>query len=83
MDAAGKFYGTTNGGGTNYGSVFKLTPNLERQLEAIQCSTGFLGLPENIPMLGVIMDAAGNLYGTTSEGSTNYGLVFEITPCGF
>jgi hypothetical protein len=28
----------------------------------------------------VIMDAAGNLYGTTAYGSDNGGLVFEITP---
>jgi uncharacterized repeat protein (TIGR03803 family) len=29
----------------------------------------------------VILDAAGNLYGTTSAGGTyGYGTVFEITP---
>ncbi|MFZ0953348.1 MAG: choice-of-anchor tandem repeat GloVer-containing protein, partial [Candidatus Sulfotelmatobacter sp.] len=81
MDAAGNLYGTTNGGGTNYGSVFKLTPTSSGWSYTVLHR--FLGLPGEYPYAGVIMDAAGNLYGTTSEGSTNYGLVFEITPCGF
>jgi uncharacterized repeat protein (TIGR03803 family) len=30
---------------------------------------------------GIIRDAAGNLYGTTSDGgSANLGIVFEVTP---
>jgi uncharacterized repeat protein (TIGR03803 family) len=33
------------------------------------------------PTAGVIFDAAGNLYGTTSTGgTTGYGTVFELTP---
>ena len=33
------------------------------------------------PEAGLIIDAAGNLYGTTNEGGTyNYGTVFELTP---
>src|ERR1019366_10452272 len=33
------------------------------------------------PQASLILDAAGNLYGTTSQGGTyNYGTVFELTP---
>ena len=33
------------------------------------------------PQAGLVMDAAGNLYGTTYNGGTyNYGTVFELTP---
>jgi uncharacterized repeat protein (TIGR03803 family) len=33
------------------------------------------------PEDGLILDAAGNLYGTTMSGGTyNYGTVFELTP---
>jgi len=31
---------------------------------------------------GLVMDPAGNLYGTTWGGAYHYGAVFEITPLG-
>jgi uncharacterized repeat protein (TIGR03803 family) len=35
------------------------------------------------PQAGLIFDAAGNLYGTTSQGgSSSAGMVFELTPAG-
>jgi hypothetical protein len=34
----------------------------------------------NDPRATVIIDAAGNLYGTAANGGIGYGLVFEITP---
>ena len=79
FDAAGNLYGTTTLGGTDgVGTVFELTP------------TGGGGWSEQVllnfgtggafPQAGLIFDAAGNLYGTTSEGGTNIGTVFELTP---
>ena len=36
-----------------------------------------------LPRAGLIFDAAGNLYGTTSEGGAySWGTVFELTPAG-
>jgi uncharacterized repeat protein (TIGR03803 family) len=79
FDAAGNLYGTTQFGGIHgWGTVFELTP------------TGGGGWSEQVllnfgtggafPQAGLIFDAAGNLYGTTSEGGTNIGTVFELTP---
>ena len=79
FDAAGNLYGTTSGGGAaGYGVVFKLRPHLdgtwtERVLHS------FIGFGK-YPYAPVIFDPAGNLYGTTTQGTNNYGLVFEITP---
>ena len=78
FDAAGSLYGTTYFGGTyGWGVVFKLAPTSSGWSERVLHS--FLGYGRR-PSGPVIFDRAGNLYGTTSEGSTNYGLVFEITP---
>jgi uncharacterized repeat protein (TIGR03803 family) len=87
FDAAGNLYGTTYYGGSNSrkecgfsgcGVVFKLTPTSRGWTETVLHT--FWGYGAN-PHGGVIMDAAGNLYGTTYAGSgTNNGLVFEITP---
>lgn len=84
-DAAGNLYGTTyNGGNSEYqcGSVYKMTPvrlrgetlYAERVIHSFQCTDG-----QN-PLAPVIVDAAGNLYGTTSEGASGGGTVFELTP---
>jgi uncharacterized repeat protein (TIGR03803 family) len=41
----------------------------------------FLDKPGVDPLAGLILDKAGNLYGTTSgDGKTTLGSVFEITP---
>jgi len=91
LDAAGNLYGTTEAGGgrgscTNWfgmpgcGTAFELTPNsqgrwTERVLHRFQG-----GL--NAPFGEVVLDEAGNLYGTASgeTGSSGHGGVFEITP---
>jgi len=65
MDAKGNLYGTTSGqdGGTN-GTVFKLT---KAGKETVLWD--FQGPPDGAePVAGVIMDAVGNLYGTTGLG---------------
>ena len=88
FDTAGNLYGATAmggpGSGLGYGTVFKLTPNTDGSwTESVlysfcplypNCSDGFY--PN-----GVILDHAGNLYGTTyGGGADGYGTVFEMTP---
>jgi len=101
FDAAGNLYGTTGAGGnfTAYcsqygcGTVFELTPNgsggwtetgLYRFCSQANCADG------QGPQYGsLVLDAAGNLYGTTYGGgidgsycNSGCGTVFELTPTG-
>jgi uncharacterized repeat protein (TIGR03803 family) len=64
-DAAGNLYGTTLAGGVSrYGTVFRLnTTGEETVLHSFGPDKG-----GDDPMGGLIEDAAGNLYGTASEG---------------
>ena len=85
FDAAGNLYGTTNFGGTHYGVVFKLTPGAngkwaETVLHRFDQSDGWA------PDGNVIVDAAGDVYGTTLNGGdfnqacpSGCGVVFKIT----
>lgn len=83
FDAAGNLYGTTYQGGTNLGTVFELTPKAsvgwtETILHTFGNSAGTDGYN---PVSGLILDSAGNLYGTTPVGgSNNVGIVFKLTP---
>jgi uncharacterized repeat protein (TIGR03803 family) len=97
MDSAGSLYGTTLGGGSGVGgTVFRLAPNTNGWTETVlynffcsqsSCADGAY------PYAGLLMDRAGNLYGTTTWGG-NYragycnfflrtyfcGVVFQLTP---
>jgi uncharacterized repeat protein (TIGR03803 family) len=80
MDRAGNLYGTTGRGGTGgAGVVFKLdTIGNETVLYSF---TG--GNDGGVPFAGVIMDRAGNLYGTTEFGGTGgAGVVFKLDTIG-
>jgi uncharacterized repeat protein (TIGR03803 family) len=71
FDAAGNLYGTTVYGGptgSNNGVVFKLAPNPDGTWteHVLHRFTG--GTDGANPLAGVILDAAGNLYGTTISG---------------
>src|SRR5664279_570642 len=84
FDAAGNLYGTTTTGGstgTGYGTVFELTPAAGGTWTE-QVLYSFRGGTDGTwPYAGLIFDAAGNLYGTTPNGSTNNGgIAFELTP---
>ena len=84
LDAAGNLYSTTRAGGTyGNGTVFKLSPNGSRGwTETVLHSFG-AGTDGEQLYTGLIFDAAGNLYGTTSGGGTyGNGTVFELTPAG-
>ncbi|MGA2905131.1 MAG: choice-of-anchor tandem repeat GloVer-containing protein [Candidatus Korobacteraceae bacterium] len=83
FDAAGNLYGTTGYGGTyNVGTVFELTPNGSGGwTEQVLHSFGSINNDGAGPYAGLIFDAAGNLYGTTTSGGTySDGTVFKLTP---
>jgi uncharacterized repeat protein (TIGR03803 family) len=85
----GSVYGTTPAGGLGFGVVFKLTP------PPTVCHTTICLWRETIlyrftggddggqPYAPVILDSAGNIYGTTQGGGTaGLGTVFKLTPSG-
>jgi uncharacterized repeat protein (TIGR03803 family) len=90
LDSAGNLYGTTIFGGTGNcdrgqgcGTVYKLSPGTggtwtETVYPFVTFADGYY------PEAGVILDSAGNIYGTTVHGGAYNGdidgTVFEITP---
>ena len=67
-DNAGNLYGTTANGGLHFGTVFELlTPDNRCCRENPVYSFGNSGDGKN-PYGGVVLDNAGNLYGTTVNG---------------
>jgi uncharacterized repeat protein (TIGR03803 family) len=82
-DAAGNLYGTTYTGGIyNYGTVFELLPKIgggwtEKVLHSFKEDGSDGGYPEGT----MIFDSAGNLYGITDSGGSDYeGTAFELSP---
>jgi uncharacterized repeat protein (TIGR03803 family) len=82
FDAAGNLYGVTEIGGTNgAGAVYKLSPTPSGGWKTTVLYD-FKGMPDAAnPYGGLILDAAGNLYGTTYFGGTSgMGAVFQLIP---
>jgi uncharacterized repeat protein (TIGR03803 family) len=84
FDKAGNLYGVTSRGGiSNYGVVFKLSPPAAGHAawtETVLSSFNG-GADGAYPQAGLVLDANGNLYGTTSGGGTfGGGTAFKITP---
>jgi hypothetical protein len=78
FDNAGNLYGTPLHG-NSAGVVFKLAPILNGGWHETVLHR-FTGAPSANPAAGVIFDALGNIYGTTSGGAAGKsGTVFEIT----
>jgi uncharacterized repeat protein (TIGR03803 family) len=81
FDAAGNLYGTTYYDGANdLGSVYKLAKSNGTWSESVLYS--FKGGSDgSSPISNVVVDSAGNLYGTTSEGGAgcSCGTVFKLT----
>ncbi|HXE51472.1 MAG TPA: choice-of-anchor tandem repeat GloVer-containing protein, partial [Tepidisphaeraceae bacterium] len=76
MDAAGNLYGTTQFGGANGdGTVFEIASGTG----VLTTLASFNGINGAVPVGGVTLDSAGNLYGTTKNGGSSAdGTVFEI-----
>jgi uncharacterized repeat protein (TIGR03803 family) len=93
FDGSGNLYGTTSAGGIgncalNCGLIFKISSRgKESTLHEFQG-----GSDGAVPVAGLTVDAAGNLYGTTSyggaggsncpEGTLGCGTVFKLAPDG-
>jgi uncharacterized repeat protein (TIGR03803 family) len=84
-DAAGNLYGTASGGGSfqgpcagsGCGTVFKLAPN--GKLKVLHT---FTGASDGATPLGLVRDAAGNLFGTASSGGDPDCGVGGVPGCG-
>lgn len=80
LDTAGNLYGTTQGGGTGeVGTVYQLMPSNGGWVENVLVN--FDVTDGSYPVGNLIIDASGNLYGTTEEGGPNGGgVVFKLAP---
>ncbi len=80
LDSSGNLWGTNEYGGPGGGgTAYKLTPsNGSWDFSVLYSFTAVYG--SQAPL---VMDQAGNLYGTTVNGGTyGYGTVFKLTPSG-
>jgi len=87
FDQTGNLYGATAGGGTDYrcqggcGTVFGLSPQPDGHWKETILHTFHMDANGYAPFAGPIVDAAGNLYGTTAWGGTrNGGTVYKLAP---
>jgi uncharacterized repeat protein (TIGR03803 family) len=93
-DSTGALYGTTaQGGGSDAGTVFKLTPATGLPWNESILYSFIGGSDGGGPFAGLIADSTGALYGTTTAGGnqscvpspdgvycSSYGVVFKLTP---
>ena len=75
MDSKGNLYGTTVAGGSGYGTVFAVNPTTKKET-VLYTFTG--GADGALPFSGLLLDAKGNLYGTTEDGGSGYGTVYKV-----
>jgi uncharacterized repeat protein (TIGR03803 family) len=79
FDSAGKLYGATEGN-SGTGIVFELTPSGSGAWTEAVVHT-FSGGTDGAFVRGLVVDSAGNVYGTTENGGvTQHGTVFELIP---
>jgi uncharacterized repeat protein (TIGR03803 family) len=78
-DSQGNFYGTTAAGGANgSGAIFRIDA---AGTESLVYSFGASPTDGTSPYGGLIQDAGGNLWGTTTAGGVNgVGTVFSVNP---
>jgi uncharacterized repeat protein (TIGR03803 family) len=73
----GNFYGTTDGGGSGFGTIFSITPTGE--LTTLYAMGYYDG---DDPAGGLVQATDGNFYGTTQNGNTNltgFGTVYRLS----
>lgn len=90
LDAKGNLYGTASGSLRGNGMVFKLTPGANGNWSVTVLHAFAGGKDGQEPWGGLVLDLAGNLYGTTAFGGgygscngyfqTYCGTVFELSP---
>jgi uncharacterized repeat protein (TIGR03803 family) len=87
LDSAGNLYGTTAQGGKNTcfagcGTVFRLTPESNGHWKETILYNFRNGATGNGPGAGVVIDKAGNLFGTTiyGGGQCGCGVVYKLGP---
>jgi uncharacterized repeat protein (TIGR03803 family) len=80
MDTAGNLYGvTTHGGTSEWGTIFKITPDDHESVLYNIASRSDGGFPNG----SLVVDKDGNLFGTTQNGGTkDQGTVFKVAPDG-
>jgi uncharacterized repeat protein (TIGR03803 family) len=83
MDGNGNLYGTTPKG-SPWSTAFKLTPGSGGCSETVLyrfCVSMPVCKNGTAPYAGVVMDKAGNLYGTTTAGGTyECGVIYKLAP---
>lgn len=94
QDSAGNVYGTTvNGGTSNAGMVFKISPTSAARTSWVLSTLHVFkpGSTDGVaPVGGVILDGSGKLYGVTAQGGTTAspacpnptgcGVLYSLTP---
>lgn len=85
IDSQGNLFGTVYGGGKNaMGTVFELSPNADESWS----ETTLWNFSGNFsdgqyPLGTLVLDASGNIYGTTATGGKHGGgTVYEVKPSG-
>jgi uncharacterized repeat protein (TIGR03803 family) len=83
LDAHGNLYGTTSLGGAHGGGVvYKLSAHGSGWKQTVLHTFRGASDGQN-PVGGVVLDKAGNLYGTTFDGGVNGGgTVYKLSPSG-
>lgn len=84
FDSLGNLYGTTATGGgfsgCSCGTVFELTPTASGPWKETTLYSFKGGSDGSSPFSGLVLDARGNFYGTTYQGGSGEGTVFELSP---
>lgn len=82
FDSSGNLYGTLSSFGPGVGSAFSLSPAAGGwTFTLLYAFAEFSNQDGYSPYAGMVFDAAGNLYGTTSGGGQfGFGTAFELSP---